>query len=131
MHKDLIADLVDSSEDFMAMIHIAIPDGKIWSIPQAKESIEAEWTKVKEREEVKEMYNAMEEPVHFGNYHCFVRLMLSHSLAMRANSSSGKPVTLFATSSSRYATLVLSMFISSLRASKSSLLTAIAESYGH
>ena len=45
-HEDLIASLGDTSEGFVVMIHTAIPVGKIWSIPKAKESVEAEWTKL-------------------------------------------------------------------------------------
>ena len=76
-HVDLISELGDTCEDFIAMVHTAIPDGKIWAIPKAKESVDGVWkklhkknafgmSKVKERQEVKEMYEAMKEPVHFG-----------------------------------------------------------------
>ena len=76
--KDLIADLGDQSEDFMAMIHTAIPDGKMWSLPKAKQSVDDGWAKLNKekafgmrnvmgRKEAKDMYAALNEPVHFGS----------------------------------------------------------------
>lgn len=63
-HTDKTACLGNMSEDFMAMIHTAKPDGKIRSIPRAKQSVDDEWTKLHTRKAfgmkqayVKEMYD--------------------------------------------------------------------------
>ena len=42
-HTELIAPLGNMSDEFMAMIHTAIPDAKIWGIPKAKASVDEEW----------------------------------------------------------------------------------------
>ena len=45
-HQERQAFLGDTSEEFMAMIHTAIPDGQVYKIPGAKAAVDKEWDKL-------------------------------------------------------------------------------------
>ena len=67
----------EMSEEFMALIHTAIPDAKMYKIPGAKAAIDKEWKKlfdmnafgmdeVMEHKKIVEKYAKMDKKVHFG-----------------------------------------------------------------
>ena len=45
-HQEQIASFGTVSDEYLAMIHTSIPDGKVYSIKGAKDSVNAEWDKL-------------------------------------------------------------------------------------